>query len=53
MIKIKKEETAMPRVEMNTAAPDFTLEDFNGNTVRLSDFKGKKHVLLVLNRGFM
>jgi cytochrome oxidase Cu insertion factor (SCO1/SenC/PrrC family) len=53
MMKIKKEEIAMARVEMNTAAPDFTLEDFNGNAVRLSDFKGKKHVLLVLNRGFM
>ena len=43
----------MPRVEMNTAAPDFRLADFNGNTIRLSGFNGKKHVLLVLNRGFM
>ena len=43
----------MPQVEMNTAAPDFTLEDFNGQEVRLSDFKGEKNVLLVLNRGFM
>jgi len=43
----------MPRVEMNTAAPDFTLEDFNGQQIKLSDFRGEKNVLLVLNRGFM
>jgi peroxiredoxin len=40
------------QVELNTAAPDFTLADFNGNLVRLSDYKGKNHVMLVLNRGF-
>lgn len=43
----------MPRVETSTAAPDFTLEDFNGQEVRLSDFRDGKNVLLVLNRGFM
>jgi len=43
----------MPRVEMNTAAPDFTLDDFNGQKIRLSFFRGEKNVLLVLNRGFM
>lgn len=42
----------MPRVDLNTAAPDFELSDFNGNLFRLSDYRGKKHVLLVLNRGF-
>ncbi len=42
----------MPRVEVNKAAPDFTLDDFNGNPVSLKDFKGLKNVLLVLNRGF-
>ncbi len=41
----------MPRVEINKAAPDFTLDDFNGNPVSLKDFKGDKHVVLVLNRG--
>ncbi len=43
----------MPKVELNTPAPDFSLEDFKGGQVRLSDFKGKKYVLLVLNRGFV
>jgi len=33
-------------------APDFELLDAKGRTVRLSDFRGEKHVLLVFNRGF-
>ena len=42
----------MPKVEINTPAPDFSLADFRGNVVRLSDFRGKAPVLLVFNRGF-
>ncbi len=42
----------MSKVELNTPAPDFTLTDFNGNEVSLSDFRGHKNVLLVFNRGF-
>ena len=42
----------MAKVELNKPAPDFSLEDFNGETIRLSDFKGKSNVLLVFNRGF-
>lgn len=42
----------MPQVSLNTQAPEFTLKDFQGRTVRLSDFCGKAHVLLVFNRGF-
>jgi len=41
------------RVEVNTEAPDFALEDFQGHTVRLSDYPGERHVVLVLNRGFI
>jgi len=40
------------RIELNQPAPDFTLVDINGNDVRLSDFQGKKNVLLIFNRGF-
>jgi peroxiredoxin len=42
----------MPRVSLNTQAPDFTLQDFQGETVHLSDFLGTSNVLLVFNRGF-
>jgi len=34
-----------------TFAPDFTATDTEGRTIRLADFKGKKHVVLVFNRG--
>ncbi len=32
-------------------APDFTATDSEGRTVRLSDYRGKKNVVLVFNRG--
>jgi peroxiredoxin len=34
-------------------APDFALSDHQGQKVRLSDYVGKKNVLLVFNRGFV
>ena len=42
----------MPKVTLNTPAPNFTLQNFQGETIQLSDFQGKSHVLLVFNRGF-
>jgi hypothetical protein len=42
----------MPKVALNTPAPDFTLLDFKGESIRLSEFRGKKYILLVFNRGF-
>lgn len=42
----------MPRVELNTPAPEFEQEDYQGNLFRLGDHKGK-NVLLVFNRGFL
>ncbi len=33
-------------------APDFSTRDSEGRTVRLSEYKGKKNVFLVFNRGF-
>jgi peroxiredoxin len=43
----------MSNVEINAKAPGFSLEDFNGSPVSLSDFQGEKNVLLVFNRGFL
>jgi len=37
---------AKAALKVGDAAPDFTLPDQNGNTVRLSDFRGKKSVVL-------
>jgi peroxiredoxin len=34
-------------------APDFNLTDTEGREIRISDYAGKHHVLLVFNRGFM
>jgi peroxiredoxin len=42
----------MSRVELNVRAPDFTLNDFIGKSVSLSDYKNKKSVMVVFNRGF-
>ncbi len=36
----------------NPAAPDFTATDSEGRAVRLADYRGKKNVVLVFNRGF-
>jgi peroxiredoxin len=35
-----------------TFAPDFAATDSESRTMRLSDYKGKRHVVLVFNRGF-
>jgi len=43
----------MSHVAFNAPAPDFSLVDFTGKTVSLSDFRGKTDVLLIFNRGFM
>lgn len=43
----------MSRVSLNQAAPNFTLPDFSGASVSLSDYHGRKNVLLVFNRGFL
>ena len=42
----------MSKISLNTSAPDFALDDFKGRMVRLADFRGKKNVVLVFNRGF-
>jgi len=39
-------------LKQGTIAPDFTAADSEGRTVSLSAYKGKKNVVLVINRGF-
>jgi peroxiredoxin len=38
-------------VQVGTPAPDFTLEDEKGAAITLSQFRGKKNVVLVFYRG--
>jgi len=42
----------MPKVSLNTPAPEFSLTDFTNKPVNLSDFRSQSHVVLVFNRGF-
>jgi peroxiredoxin len=47
MAQTTKEDSSMPKV--GDMAPDFTLKHFDGNDlkdVKLSDFRGKKNVVL-------
>ena len=39
------------RVQVGQPAPDFTLETADGPQVTLSDFRGRKRVVLVFYRG--
>ena len=41
------------KIALNTKAPDFSLTDYSGRPVRLSDYQNKRHVILVFNRGFL
>ena len=43
----------MARVEINSKAPDFRIDDFKGETIQLSSYQPLWNVLLVFNRGFM
>jgi len=42
----------MPQIAINTIAPYFALDNFLGESVKISSFKGKSNILLVFNRGF-
>lgn len=40
-------------IAIRKEAPDFELTDVEGRTVRLSDYRGQKHVILDFTRGFL
>lgn len=42
----------MSKVQVNMKAPDFTLPDVHNTPVTLSEFQGRKNVVMVFNRGF-
>jgi cytochrome oxidase Cu insertion factor (SCO1/SenC/PrrC family) len=44
--------TDLNRVKVGQPAPDFSLEAADGKAIRLSDFRGKKNVVLVFYRGY-
>ena len=44
--------TEIERVKVGQAAPDFTLEDVDGKAISLSEFRGKKSLVLVFYRGY-
>ena len=43
--------TDLDRIKVGQSAPDFTLENMDGKQVSLSEFRGKKSVVLVFYRG--
>jgi cytochrome oxidase Cu insertion factor (SCO1/SenC/PrrC family) len=43
--------TDLERVAVGSSAPDFLLEDEKGNSITLSQFRGKDNVVLVFYRG--
>lgn len=44
--------TDVNRVKVGQPPPDFTLEDAEGKNISLSDYRGKKNVVLVFYRGY-
>jgi cytochrome oxidase Cu insertion factor (SCO1/SenC/PrrC family) len=44
--------TDLDRVKVGQPAPDFSLADMDGKNITLSEFRGKKSVVLVFYRGY-
>ena len=42
----KASDVPAPKIKVGDMAPDFTLQDQNGNKVSLHEFRGKKNVAL-------
>jgi len=48
----RKEVMHSKRVKVSEAPPNFSLENTKGELVTLIDFRGKKNIYLIFNRGF-
>lgn len=46
LIRYSQSSSEAKRLKSGDNAPDFTLPDQNGRSVRLSDYRGKKNVIL-------
>ena len=44
--------TDLNRIKVGQPAPDFSLQNSDGNVITLADFRGKKTVVLVFYRGY-
>lgn len=44
--------TDLERIQVGSAAPDFTLESVDGDPVKLSEYRNRKNVILVFYRGY-
>jgi peroxiredoxin len=42
----------MSKVALNKPAPEIELLDYEGQRFNLDDFRGKKNIVLIFNRGF-
>ena len=40
-------------IQLHKKAPDFILDDYQGNEFRLSDHFGQVNIVLIFNRGFL
>jgi cytochrome oxidase Cu insertion factor (SCO1/SenC/PrrC family) len=49
---INQPATDIERVKAGQPAPDFTLEESDGKAISLSDFRGRKSVVLAFYRGY-
>jgi peroxiredoxin len=52
MRDVRDMQPVLDAAEETTGAPDFSLTDTTGRGLRLSDYRRRKHVVLVFNRGF-
>jgi cytochrome oxidase Cu insertion factor (SCO1/SenC/PrrC family) len=43
--------TDLERVKVGSPAPDFTLEGIDGKQIALSDYRGRKSLVLIFYRG--